>query len=401
MKGMNVILWCLLVVYLLACGPKQSLRQNDSILIIDIDKRDYPIEDVDINAIADVEYIPLETTDESIIPNGNAGFYVTDSLIITSSIHSGEVFFFDRKGSFLYKVCRLGNSGKEYSRLSELIVDFVSKELLVYSAGERKIQIYDFDGDYQRTLRLPTDDFVVNELYNYDDDYLIGCNYKYSYLEKKHADNHPYYLISKKNGNLINLPLFIEDRIDFCVNREVVTFSGGAYSNNTYFKIDQLNNNGTDMIIGDFALDTIYCYRDYKLTPIALKIPPVKSKNPRRIVAVEFVSDYFIRFRIIDMVYIPDAPQKPFDESPELVWDKRGKRFRHWKVYDYNYSTKIKPDFPRARWSDLPRNYGVSSYRAEKLIEQYEKGELKGKLKEVASKLKEDDNRVVILCKYK
>ncbi|MDR2146266.1 MAG: 6-bladed beta-propeller, partial [Tannerella sp.] len=35
------------------------------------------------------------------------------------------------------------------------------------------------------------------------------------------------------------------------------------------------------------------------------------------------------------------------------------------------------------------------------LVESYEKGELQGKLKEVAATLKEDDNFVIMLIKHK
>ena len=40
-------------------------------------------------------------------------------------------------------------------------------------------------------------------------------------------------------------------------------------------------------------------------------------------------------------------------------------------------------------------------YRTEILIEEYEAGNLKGKLKEVASKLKFDDNSVIAIYKLK
>ena len=40
-------------------------------------------------------------------------------------------------------------------------------------------------------------------------------------------------------------------------------------------------------------------------------------------------------------------------------------------------------------------------YEADDLVEALEKGELKGKLKEVAAKLKEEDNPVIMLVKYK
>ena len=49
-------------------------------------------------------------------------------------------------------------------------------------------------------------------------------------------------------------------------------------------------------------------------------------------------------------------------------------------------------------------NREIESYQkieADELFEAYEKGQLKGKLKEIAAKLKEEDNPVIMLIKHK
>jgi hypothetical protein len=50
-----------------------------------------------------------------------------------------------------------------------------------------------------------------------------------------------------------------------------------------------------------------------------------------------------------------------------------------------------------------PVNYDEFWYplEADQLVESYKRGELKGKLKEIASKLVEDDNPVIMLVKPK
>lgn len=40
-------------------------------------------------------------------------------------------------------------------------------------------------------------------------------------------------------------------------------------------------------------------------------------------------------------------------------------------------------------------------YAADQLYEEYQEGKLKGELKEIASRLKEDDNWVMVICKIK
>ena len=46
-------------------------------------------------------------------------------------------------------------------------------------------------------------------------------------------------------------------------------------------------------------------------------------------------------------------------------------------------------------------NYGISMFGAERLIEQYQAGGLKGELKDIASRLSIDDNDILMICKYK
>ena len=52
------------------------------------------------------------------------------------------------------------------------------------------------------------------------------------------------------------------------------------------------------------------------------------------------------------------------------------------------------------QWIEQP-NCAMNGIPAYQLCEAYEAGKLKGKLKEVASQLKEDDNDVVVIYKFK
>ena len=84
----------------------------------------------------------------------------------------------------------------------------------------------------------------------------------------------------------------------------------------------------------------------------------------------------------------------------------QSKHIRH--SLDYASSImKEHPDSARAilanmknQWIEQP-NCAMNGIPAYQLCEAYEAGKLKGKLKEVASKLKEDDNDVIIIYKFK
>ncbi|WP_187367578.1 hypothetical protein [Bacteroides bouchesdurhonensis] len=55
----------------------------------------------------------------------------------------------------------------------------------------------------------------------------------------------------------------------------------------------------------------------------------------------------------------------------------------------------------KSRGNVLPNNTGIIAQRAEKLLKDYNDGKLEGELKEIASKLKEEDNPVLMLIKFK
>lgn len=54
-----------------------------------------------------------------------------------------------------------------------------------------------------------------------------------------------------------------------------------------------------------------------------------------------------------------------------------------------------------ANYHVVPENYAIQCYPAEKLIELNGQGKLKGELKEIASKLNDEDNPVLIIVKFK
>lgn len=101
------------------------------------------------------------------------------------------------------------------------------------------------------------------------------------------------------------------------------------------------------------------------------------------------------------MKYIKGNVNKPYWDTPYLMWDRRTNEIveiTKWK--DLNYPNKRNIFYEMNGQKNLP-NYIHFSYSAEQLCEEYENGELKEDLKRIASKLKLDDNNVIVICKIK
>ncbi|MGL6177766.1 MAG: 6-bladed beta-propeller [Tannerellaceae bacterium] len=104
-----------------------------------------------------VEYIPLETTDESIISK-IADIRVMDDYILMSS--SGlPMKLFDRKtGKFIREIGKLGNGPEEYSSSGGMpVIMYVDAgDQTIYVASQNKeLQHYDVKGNYLGKIVLP------------------------------------------------------------------------------------------------------------------------------------------------------------------------------------------------------------------------------------------------------
>lgn len=391
MKLTTFILLGILCTCSIGCSVDKS--EGSGLPVIDISK-EYPIEKLDIREIADVEYIPLETTEESVLFGGWVS--MSDEYIV---INDKSIYFFDRKtGKFLWKFNRQGGSQEEYaSAIVSLVVDFDAEECYVYTRN--KIYVYTYRGDFKRSFPIKCGkEFSLGLVYDYDKDFLIGYNNFSYHKDSKLLDSHPYYLISKKDGKVTPLPIKVKDPI----NRRLRPIgTDGNMSSPVYlFEMINLLKNGDDVFIGDFALDTLYTTKDYKLTPVAVQKPSVFSSAVPLVLSVDLFTDSYMGFYVIKPRYVPEDSYRPIEEAPYLYWNRKTGKIHRYELYDSNILTE-KVYHPWMHEMHLIKNYGVSRLKAEFLVEQYEAGKLQGELKEIASKMDIEDNYVLVLYKFK
>ena len=108
---MKTSLIIFIVLLFSGCKSQKEDTIKAEIPTIDLEK-EYPIKRIDIHEIADVEYIPLQTTDSSML-QVDVGISITDNCIMVSDILQHIVVFFDRKGKYLHTVNRYGRGPGE------------------------------------------------------------------------------------------------------------------------------------------------------------------------------------------------------------------------------------------------------------------------------------------------
>jgi hypothetical protein len=144
----------------------------------------------------------------------------------------------------------------------------------------------------------------------------------------------------------------------------------------------------------------VYNYSpDHVMTPFIIRTPPVHSMN---LVSFLFPSLFTDRY------YFMDAAKKEIDISKDewfpsthIMYDKQEKAIFEYTVYNDDYTDKRTVNINRSVPVINEEVAAWLSLQATDLIEDYEKGKLKGRLKEIAAGLNEESNPVIMLLKHK
>ena len=128
--------------------------------------------------IESIEYVPLETTDESLI--GRIGFApssfdVSDNYILVNCIQQRQIFLFSRDGRFITRVGRQGQGPGEYTMPGDVFLDEKNDQIFVGQL-QQGILVYNLRGEFVRyipredrrgsLLRFHNDHFFIQNLFH-------------------------------------------------------------------------------------------------------------------------------------------------------------------------------------------------------------------------------------------
>lgn len=137
---------------------------------------------------------------------------------------------------------------------------------------------------------------------------------------------------------------------------------------------------------------------DCSLHPFIVRTPPIHTMDPEVYPVLRLVSDRYYFMESVTNVY-DFSKQEGFPKT-YFVYDTQGKKFFNYIIYNGDYS--YKKEFYMSMLTPINSKGELwATLNAFELCRDYKKGKLKGKLKEVAATLEEDDNRVVMLVKSK
>lgn len=381
-KSSTIIVGILLI--LTGCGGKETA--TESLITVDV-TANYPKKELILQDIMDVEYIPLETTDE-FLTQGLVRDISKEYILVTNRNSDGDIFIFDRKnGKGLRKINRQGQGAEEYPRINEVILDESNGEIFVMSEGNR-ILVYDLYGGFKRSLNI---DREVSSMYDYDKNNLISYDMS-DYHSKGKDRSKSYHLIISKQDGSITREIFIPFKT---INTPIVK-DGENFVAGYFYEIRLSNDKCTLM---DTSADTLYNYApDGTLSPFIVRTPSADTMQPEVFLYMGIQTDRYYFMQTVKNVFNFEKGNGFYTD--QLVYDKEEKAIYQVAVYNDDYAEKRTVAVTaRSVNRDIE---DVTSLNASRLVEIYKKGQLKeGKLKEIASRLDEDDNPVIMLVMQK
>jgi hypothetical protein len=211
----------------------------------------------------------------------------------------------------------------------------------------------------------------------------------------------PFIILSKQDGSIVNdiqIPFeqkkstsifIINGIISTVMPTDASSINSISISLVRHFPIIPYRDN---WILTEPSSDTVFRFsKDYSMIPFMVRTPSIQSMNP----------EVFLFPRILtDRYYLMEAVKKePKFPNINLMYDRQEQDIYEYLLYNGDYSNKKTVEMMQNNIND-----GIVFWEiieAYQLVEAYKKEELKGKLKEIAAKMEEEDNPVIMLVKRK
>ena len=397
----SILISAAMLITAAGCGSNKSNSASSTtsdIPVIDL-RADYPEKRIDIREIADIEYIPLEMTDSSLL--SRSLLTMTDDYIVTFN-RDRNVIVFNRDGSYSHSFNHRGEAPFEYQDISALLFDPVSHDIFVTSSSSSIVQQYDFYGNHIRTITLPEEYRFGQDFFIYSNDTLLGVDRKFTAneeLQKQYGVNHqPFYYIDIKTDSITKLPIEMveptSEGLTWFVDNSVYGIS---------LWVAPLSTIGDKIIVSDAMEDNISIFADSVLVPIVTKRNKLSENEKPYLTTIDGMNDRYILLHTIEKNIDLKANSVP--DPVQYLYDRKTDEWVKGKIDNNDIELEGEPDYYFGRLSGsihaLPEGYMAQVILAETLCDLRDKGRLSGRLKELSEKMDYEDNPIVLLARLK
>ena len=387
MKKITTISTILLLAILTSCGGRSNQPTGD-IITINV-TANFPQRELILQDFMDVEYIALDdsyefTTQGRVLDIGKR------YMLVSNYIQDGNILVFSRKtGEGLRVINRRGQGGEEYSRVSAAILDEDNGEIFVKDLPTGRFLVYDLYGNFRRRFNF-IEGARYSSVLNYDKNNLLV--YRNFPLFAPETTQSSFLIISKQDGRLVRE--FYIPVEEFRTPNVVKYIDGHTLPISIrYYPILPYRNG---WVLMHTSSDTIYNF-----LPNGDLIPLISIHSMGTelfLFPSVFTSRYY--FMQIHRKGIEGDSPTNIRMLPRvnLVYDRQENAIFRVTVYNNDFSNRS------TNMGLQPINHEIAfseRFEAYQLVEAYENGELRGRLKEIASKLNEESNPVIMLVKHR
>ena len=346
-------------------------------------KKSYPKKELAIADLWKVEYIALETDSTFLVPGGQP-YHVGENKLGFVDNRTGNLLFFDAKtGKKAFCINRKGPGPEEYKSVGALVMDEKAGEIFAWTIFDGTFQVYDAQGKHLRTLPMHNkrkDEYLyITNFINLDDNRLL-CS----------SNNMKGYAVHYLQDKKIGLTTLVDSIPNERYVSEYIFAQKDGVTYSTAPNLTPFVHTSEGLVYADHSNDTLYRITD-KMTPspFIVRTPRVKETEPNKILRFDNETDDWMFLSGIEMAY-------DFSKNEGLHQTNYGVEKASGGIYELKF---IHPDYEGKEYS--PTALNARYYPADELLTALEEGKLKGKLKEIASTLDEEDNGVVMLLKRK
>ena len=380
MKTVDLFLVIILLAVMAGCGGGK--QATDDLIFVDVLKS-YPKKELILQDFLDVEYIPLDDADE-FVTKGLGGNISKNYIVVRNGGTNGDIYFFDRStGKGLRKINRGGQGPEEYYAIGSIVIDEDNNEMFVCFGQD--MVVYDLFGNFKRRFNSMRE-YGYSYVVNFDRDHLFFEDNLYKSQDER---KNRFRIMSKQDGSIvkeIEIPYKqkITERTEISSGPRIQLLVPEGYSNS--------------WAIVETSSDTIYrLLPDYSMIPMIVRTPSIQSMSPPE----TFLSPFAFTDRYI-LMQTRSKDIESFYPRKNVMWDRQEKAVFEYVLYNADYERPVKLEYETILFPFLDNEIVFGErLEAHEIVEAYEKGQLKGRLKEIAADLDAESNPVIMIAKHR
>ena len=393
---MKKLFYCVaLLLALLTASCGDANQKISALPQIDMNAN-YPEKEICLQDIAEVSYIPLETTDEVLLDEGTGVKALSSKGIVCVS--DNKLYIFNSDGKLRSILDKKGEGPGEYRYLYYADVDWEREEIYVHDGSQKAVLVYSLDGAYKHQFMVDVN-IRQHDFLNDDQGHLVFYReYKGKVREGKIEPYCPVVRLSLQDGKVDSLSL----QNHYHTNMEIKARLGDR-NVSLMIPTPALTRLNDEVYVSEVASDTIYRLVGDSYEPFIVRTPSIQNEGEKYLLYLQGIMPrhYYLRLQakvvddtntVGDMIYSND------DKTKMIQYDKETKESYVSVFKNQDYQAL---DCDKLTFNGCDAHSAYLKLEAFKLVEALEAGELSGELKTIAEGLKEDDNPVLMVVKFK